>query len=70
LADYLFERTGGMIGSLAQLVRGGAVLAIDDVGEAVTRDLLDLVPVDEASFHTGPQRSKRARSASATQGKA
>jgi len=59
-----------MIGSLSQLVRGGAVLAIDDGGEAISRELLDLVPVDEAAFHTRPERRKRARSAPATQGKA
>ncbi|CRK55289.1 hypothetical protein [Alloactinosynnema sp. L-07] len=66
---WRFERTGGMIGSLSQLVRGAAVLAIDD-GEAVTRELLDLVPVDEASFATRSQRRKRARPAPAPQGKA
>ncbi|MFE2754010.1 AAA family ATPase [Actinosynnema sp. NPDC059335] len=66
LADYLFERTGGMIGSLSQLVRGGAVLAVDD-GEAITRELLDLVPVDEAALQTRPQRRTRARTAPAAQ---
>lgn len=49
LADYLYDRTGGMIGSLSQLVRGGAILAIDDGSEHITRDLLDLVPADFAA---------------------
>jgi hypothetical protein len=49
LAEYLYRRTGGMIGSLSQLIRGAAVLAIEDGGEAVTRDLLDAVPVDYAA---------------------
>ncbi|UJW29948.1 hypothetical protein L3Q67_32655 [Saccharothrix sp. AJ9571] len=55
LADYLYDRTGGMIGSLSQLVRGGAILAIDDGSEHLTRDLLDLVPVDFAATRA-PQR--------------
>lgn len=67
LADYLFERTGGMIGSLSQLVRGGAVLAIDDGSEHITRDLLDRVPVDHAAVLSRPQRRKRTRPAPATQ---
>jgi len=30
MAEYLYRRTSGMIGSLSQLVRGGAILAIED----------------------------------------
>ncbi|MFI6100833.1 hypothetical protein ACIA8G_35235 [Lentzea sp. NPDC051213] len=45
-----------MIGSLSQLVRGGAILAIDDGSERITRDLLDLVPVDFAAARSTPQR--------------
>ena len=38
-----------MIGSLSQLVRGAAILAIEDGTEQITRDLLDTVPVDYAA---------------------
>jgi hypothetical protein len=57
LADYLYQRTGGMIGSLSQLVRGAALLAIQDGTEHITRELLDCVPVDHAgSVHCGRRR--------------
>jgi hypothetical protein len=35
-----------MIGSLSQLIRGAAILAIADGSEQITRDLLEAVPVD------------------------
>lgn len=65
--EYLYRRTGGMIGSLSQLIRGGAILAIENRSEAVTRDLLDIVPVDYAAeradvARTGAGRVKRAAS--------
>lgn len=60
LADYLYERTDGMIGSLSQLVRGAAILAVGD-DERVTRDLLDLVPVDFAAVRAAPHRRQRSR---------
>ncbi len=56
LAEYLYQRTGGMIGSLSQLVRGAAILAIEDGTERITRDLLDCVPVDYAAARATPQR--------------
>ncbi|MFI2242518.1 hypothetical protein [Streptomyces chrestomyceticus] len=49
MSDYLFHRTGGMIGSLPQLVRGAAVLAIEDGSAAITEELLEIVPVDFAA---------------------
>ncbi|MFD4023206.1 TniB family NTP-binding protein [Streptomyces sp. NPDC058576] len=49
MSDYLFHRTGGMIGSLSQLIRGATVLAIEDGSEAVTEEVLELVPVDFAA---------------------
>jgi hypothetical protein len=62
LDEYLFGRTGGMIGSLSQLVRGAAILAIQDGAEQVTRGLLDLVPVDHAAQRSGPRKpARRAR---------
>ncbi|MEU5898637.1 ATP-binding protein [Streptomyces venezuelae] len=52
MSDYLFHRTGGMIGSLSQLIRGAAVLAIEDGSERITRELLELVPLDFAAEQT------------------
>ena len=49
LAEYLYRRSGGMIGSLSQLIRGAAILAIEDSSEQITRDLLEAVPVDYAA---------------------
>jgi hypothetical protein len=52
LDEYLYRRSGGMIGSLSQLIRGAAILAIEDHSEAITRDLLEIVPVDYAAERT------------------
>jgi hypothetical protein len=49
MSDYLFHRTGGVIGSLSQLIRGAAVLAIEDGSEAITEELLECVPIDFAA---------------------
>ncbi|WP_235450398.1 ATP-binding protein [Streptomyces sioyaensis] len=49
LSEALFHRTGGMIGSLSQLIRGAAVLAIEDGSERITGDLLSVVPIDYAA---------------------
>ena len=38
-----------MIGSLSQLIRGLAILAIEDGSEQITRDLLKAIPVDYAA---------------------
>jgi hypothetical protein len=59
LDEYLFGRTGGMIGSLSQLVRGAAVLAIQDGTEQISKELLDLVPVDHAAQRASSQRPGR-----------
>jgi len=53
LDKYLHQRTGGMIGSLSHLVRAGALTAILDGSEAVTRPLLDNIPVDHAAQTDG-----------------
>jgi hypothetical protein len=56
-------------GSLSQLIRGAAILTIEDSTEKITRDHLDLVPVDHAAqtanaaFTSG--RGQRGRRASA-----
>jgi hypothetical protein len=49
LDEYLYRRSSGMIGSLSQLVRGAAILAIEDGSEQITQELLDTVPVDYAA---------------------
>lgn len=64
LADYLYQRTGGMIGSLSQLVRGAAILAVGH-HEQITRDLLDMVPVNHAATRATPHR-RRPTTATAT----
>jgi Bacterial TniB protein len=53
LDRYLHQRTGGMIGSLSHLVRAAALTAIDTGVEAITRDLLDSIPVDYAAESDG-----------------
>jgi DNA transposition AAA+ family ATPase len=49
MAEYLYRRSGGMIGSLSQLIRGAAILAIEDGTEQITREHLEIVPVDYAA---------------------
>jgi hypothetical protein len=49
LAEFLYRRSSGMIGSLSQLIRGAAILAIETGAEKITRDLLGAVPVDYAA---------------------
>jgi Bacterial TniB protein len=46
---YLHKRTTGMIGSLSHLIRAAAITAILDGTEAITRDLLDRIPLDHAA---------------------
>jgi len=59
LDEYLYRRSGGMIGSLSQLVRGAAILAIEDGSEQVSKQLLDSVAVDYAAERadTAPHRA-------------
>jgi hypothetical protein len=60
LDEYLYRRSGGMIGSLSHLVRGAAILAIDDRTEQITKELLDAVPVDYAAARSAtPPRPRR-----------
>lgn len=57
MAEDLYRRSGGMIGSLSQLIRGAALLAIEDGTEQITRDHLELVPLDYAAqTSTSPAR--------------
>jgi Bacterial TniB protein len=69
LADYLYQRTGGMIGSLSQLIRSAAILAVGET-EQITRELLDLVPVDYAAARATPQRRQHAPAAAAEEASA
>lgn len=48
-AGYLYQRTGGMIGSLSHLVRGAAIDAICDGAEKITKAHLDAVRLDHAA---------------------
>lgn len=66
LAEYLYRRSGGMIGSLSQLVRGAAILAIETGTEQITKDLLETVPVDYAAERaTAPRRTTTPAAANA-----
>lgn len=47
IADYLFARTTGHIGSFFSLITRGCYEAIQTGEEDLTRDLLDNVPIDE-----------------------
>lgn len=49
IADYLFERSTGHIGSFFSLISRGCYRAIRTGDEAITRELLDGVRIDEAS---------------------
>lgn len=51
LASYLHQRTGGMIGSLSHLIRGGAIEAILTGTERLTKPLLDGIDLDHAAQH-------------------
>ncbi|MFC1432953.1 TniB family NTP-binding protein [Streptacidiphilus sp. N1-3] len=65
MSEYLYHRTGGMIGSLSQLIRGGAVLAIVDGSGCLSQELLDSVPIDYAAEQseeaTAPVRTRQRR---------
>lgn len=64
LADYLHQRTGGMIGSLSHLIRGAAIDAIITGEEKLTRTGLDAVQLDHAAEHhhaATPPKTTRAR---------
>jgi len=55
-ARYLHLRTGGVIGSLAHLIRSAAIRSILDESEQITRELMDTVLIDYAA-HIAAQRS-------------
>jgi hypothetical protein len=53
LADYLFARTTGHIGSFITLITRGCYKAIRTGAENLTRQLLDTIRIDEASKAPG-----------------
>lgn len=55
-AKYLHQRTGGMIGSLAHLIRSAAIRAMLDQTEQITRESMDSVLIDYAA-QTSAQRN-------------
>jgi hypothetical protein len=55
-AKYLHQRTGGVIGSLAHLIRSAAIRWVLDETEHITRALLDTVLIDYAA-HTSARRA-------------
>ncbi|MEW9518388.1 TniB family NTP-binding protein [Streptomyces tubercidicus] len=69
MGEYLYHRTGGMIGTLSQLIRGVAVLAMEDSSERISRELLEAVPIDYAAEQserlTAPTKSRKRRNRAA-----
>jgi DNA transposition AAA+ family ATPase len=63
LEAYLHDRTGGLIGSLSQLIREAAVEAIDSGAEKITKRTLDAVELDHTAQQLQPEpaRGKRSR---------
>src|SRR5436309_1981110 len=55
-AKYLHQRTGGLIGSLAHLIRSAAIRSVLNESEHITRELLDTVLIDYAA-HTSARRA-------------
>jgi len=64
LADYLFERTTGHIGSFVTLITRGCFKAIRAGEETLTTELLDRVRIDEAS-----EQARRQLAAGIAQGR-
>jgi Bacterial TniB protein len=62
-ADYLHDRTGGLIGSLSHLIRSAALDAILDGTETITKATLDAVTIDHHAEeqHRAARRRRRTR---------
>ena len=61
-ATYLYDRTGGSIGSLRVLLSDAAIAAIQEESEKVDRSLLDSVRTDRAAaeYHAAaPPRPRK-----------
>ena len=61
LDGYLFERTGGHIGSLITLVTRGCFKAIKTGTEALTWELLQTIRIDEAAERSRKRRAAEGR---------
>ncbi|WP_326759925.1 ATP-binding protein [Streptomyces phaeochromogenes] len=59
LDAYLHERTGGLIGSLSQLIREAAVEAIDSGAEKITKRTLDTVELDHTAEQARPKPASK-----------
>jgi hypothetical protein len=46
MPEYLFRRTGGVVGLLERLIEEGCTEALDTGTETLTEDLLDAVTID------------------------
>ena len=57
LAEYVHVRTGGKIGAISQLLREGALLAVEGGGERITAELLDEIVLDEDSETASERRA-------------
>jgi hypothetical protein len=68
LADYLFTRTGGHIGSLMTLITRGCFKAIKSGEEHLSDELLDTVRIDEASEKARTRLQAASRSSARTSG--
>lgn len=62
LTDYLYDRTGGYIGSLMTLIQRGCVRAVDTGHERLTKALLEPIHLDlAAEKDRTPPRDRRKR---------
>jgi hypothetical protein len=59
LHRYLYDRTGGVIGSVTELVRQAANLAIEEGSERITEELLDRIELDNAAEAEFERRAPR-----------
>jgi hypothetical protein len=57
MLQYLFDRTQGQIGSLMNLLRQGAILAIDRDEERLTEELLEQIQLSYFAESARPKRS-------------
>jgi hypothetical protein len=61
MSTYLHQRTGGMIGSLSHLIRGGAIEAILTGTERLTRESLETIELDHAADSRRPHAATALR---------
>jgi hypothetical protein len=64
-SEFLYRRTGGMLGSLSHLIRGAAVDAILDGKEQVTRAHLEAILLDYQAEDAAARARKPARQSGA-----